>query len=113
LDYIIKYLSNPLKTGVYNRTFTVEFSGLEQLFRDIAGYAEKMKIPQTEFIKTAEELKRRVLTQVLIEEKLDEAIRELIVFEECPREILKFFGLHKLPEGLRVKDIPESLHSAR
>jgi len=100
LDYVIKYLSNPLKTGVYNSKFTVEFSGLEQLFREIAGYAEKSKRRSTEFIKTADEVRERRLHLAYIVQKLDEALRELVVFRECPREILEFFGLEHISKHI-------------
>jgi len=102
LDSIIKYLLNPLKTGVYNSTFTVEFSGLEQLFRDISGFAKERKMESTEFVKIADELKERAMytSEPYISRRLFQAFRELVRFEKCPKEIRDFLGF---PEGESIR----------
>lgn len=103
MDYIIKYLSNPLKIGVYNTQFLIDLSKLEKLFRDIATYARKRKMKSARFIKMADEIKKseRYPFRDMIE-KLDEAIKSLAMFDECPEEIPKYFGI----DPSRLKSIP-------
>ena len=91
MERIVKYLSNPLKTGVYYGQFMVDFSAIEQLFRDVAAIAKKHKSEWKELIKTADELgKERYLDLDEIKENFHKAIAYFVPFEECPKEILEY-----------------------
>ena len=94
LDYIVRYLTNPLKIGVFNIQLLVDLSGLEQLFGDIGKFAKKRKMEWARFKKEADEVKQlRPWTDIM--EKFKEAIMSLAVFDECPEEVLKYFGIER------------------
>lgn len=98
MKYIVKYLKNPLKTGVYYSQFSLDFSELGKLFRHLAEFAKKNRIKSKELIETANALKEGEYAGEQIPDLLDTAVMWFVRFKECPKEILEYLVGHKLPE---------------
>ena len=89
MEHIVKYLSNPLQTGVYHGQFMADFSDLEKLLRDIAEIAKKHKSESKELIDVADSLKKGEDYHD-IGETLSKALEYFVRFGECPEEILEY-----------------------
>ncbi|MCP8304084.1 MAG: hypothetical protein H3Z50_01225 [archaeon] len=59
MDYIIKYLSNPLKSGVYNSLIKVDFSRLPQFFKDMAENIKADEKQSAELVELAKKIEKR------------------------------------------------------
>ena len=96
MEHIVKYLLNPLQTGVHYSQFIADFSSLEQLIRDIAAIAKKHKSESKELIKTADKIKKEVyLSLDEIKENFNKALAYFVRFKECPNEILEYLIGHE------------------
>lgn len=91
LEGLVKYLSNPLKTGVYHSQLIVDFSALEKLLRDTAAIPKKPTSQSKELIKAADSIKKEdYLDLDEITDNFGKAIGYFIQLKECPKEILRY-----------------------
>lgn len=83
-----------MKAGVYNSQFSVDLSGTEQLYRDLAEIAKSHKVSSEEFTKTANSIKEGELDGEEIMGKLSEGLLYLLEMEKdkCPKEIYDYLS---------------------
>jgi len=107
LEHIIKYLLNPIKTGVYHSQFIVDFSSAKLLFSDLAEIAKKREPKLWKPLKTHIPYQFSTISDEGLEESIQEIIRDETLdffkemtmalniytcFDECPKEILWYLS---------------------
>ena len=104
MEHIVKYLSNPLQTGVNYGQLIVDFSALEKLLRDIAAIPKKSTSESKELIKTADSIKEEgYLDLDEIKEHFNKAMAYFVLLKECPKEIPQYlFGQKEVPRRIFV-----------
>jgi hypothetical protein len=94
LENLVKYLLAPLQTGVYYGQFMIDFSTLEQFFREVATkVAKEHEADSRDLIKAAEKIKRGgTFTLEELKKHFDLATLHLLGSEECSKEILEYIS---------------------
>ena len=91
LDYVIKYLKNPMKTGVFNCQITLNLSETEKLYEFLLEHIktrrEKAKIRRD--LREAQKETYYPLNELL--KKFYYAVYVMLEMEECPRVIEKLY----------------------
>lgn len=94
MKHVMQYLSNPLQVGVYHIHFTVDFSNLEQLIRDVAKKT-KDKIETRELTRVANEIKEGYFSLPSeLSASLGRVMTAIAGTKDCPKEITEYLGAH-------------------
>ena len=101
MKHIVKYLTNPLQTGVYYSQLIVDFSALEGFLRTLAAIPTKPTPESKELIKIADSIKEEEYFELdEITENFGKAMAYFIQLKACPKEIKAYVFGKKEPEAI-------------
>lgn len=93
MDYIVKYLKNPMKTGVYNSQVTLDFSKTSNLYEHLLGHIKS----RTEKSRIKIEIKKirkpeSYFSFQKILKVFSEAVYTMLEMEKCPQELDELYS---------------------
>jgi hypothetical protein len=100
LEKIIDYLYDPLKKGVWYGQFSLDLSGLEDLFRHLAELAKKKKIRSKDLLDIADTIKEEGVDSDDVSNYFGIIVQSCVRVDECPKEMMEYVIGHEIDESV-------------